>query len=309
MTSTSKKILYPSEVNELSAIKGTSGTISKGDVVYISGWDATNEVYKIEKAKADSLTTMSSIGFAAETITDTTIGMVVRRGIITGLNTSSFSDLDPLYVSPTTAGGKQKAKPRLPYFAEKIGMVARSHATDGHIEAYGYGLIEDKYNPRFRFQADQLLSPNNADWKVNALAPSGADSNNAALSVRLFDKTTEEGVGFIVDVPLDVANMTIRLQSRAEVAPGAARTVGLKLYNRGIPDNAAVQTWSTGNTLADIDIPANEYFQYDEETLTLATLGVTAGELTQFELTRIDPSAGTELDDDWALLAIEIEFD
>lgn len=160
--------------------------------------------------------------------------------------------------------------------------------------------------PPYGFDADQLLSPNNADWKINALAPLSADSNNAALLVRLFDDTTEEGVGFQVRIPTGVTNMKIKLISRAETAPAGARTVGAKLYNRGMP--GTVETWSAGNALADLDIPTSENWQYDEETLSLATLGATADELTQFELTRIDPSAGTELSGDWALLWLGLEF-
>ena len=168
------------------------------------------------------------------------------------------------------------------------------------------GYIPGKLN--FYFDADQLLSPNNADWKINALAPLSADSNNAALSVRLCDDTAEEGVGFTIAIPVGAATMKIKTRSRAETAPAGARTVGLKLYNRGLPDNVAPQAWSAGNVLADLDIPANEYFQYDEEALTLATLGVTAGEVTQFELTRVAPTAGTNLTGDLALLWVGVEF-
>ncbi len=83
--------------------------------------------------------------------------------------------------------------------------------------------------------------------------------------------------------------------------------MGLKIYNRGMPDDAAVEAWSAGDALADIDIPTNENWQYDEETLSLATLGATAGEVTQFELTRVAPG-GTNLEGDWALFGIDLEF-
>lgn len=159
-----------------------------------------------------------------------------------------------------------------------------------------------------RFYADQLDNPVNSDWAVNALAPAAADSNNAGLTVRLFDDTTEEGVGFITSVPAGKTNLKISFKSRAETAPGATRTVGLKLYQRGILDNAAVEAWSAGTVLTDIDIPTNEFFQYDTQTITLASLGITAGELTQFELTRINPAGGTELTGDWSLAEIVVEF-
>ncbi len=153
-----------------------------------------------------------------------------------------------------------------------------------------------------------MISPVNSDWAVNALAPMAIDSNNAGLEIRLFDDTTEEGVGFQTQIPTGITHMLLEVKSRAETAPGAARTVGLKLYNRAIPDNGAVGSWSAGTILNDVDVPANEYFQYDSQEIALSTLGITAGDEIQFELTRINPQAGTELVGDWALLCVQLRF-
>jgi hypothetical protein len=162
--------------------------------------------------------------------------------------------------------------------------------------------------PEFQFFADQLENPNNADWTVNALAPASPDSNNAGLTVRLFDDTTEEGVGFTIEVPADATNIVFDFVGRAETGPGVANTVGLDIYNRGIPDNAAVQAWSSATQLTDLDIPTNEFFQEDTQTVALATLGVTAGETTQFELVRVAPTGGTDLTGDWAMLLVKVSF-
>lgn len=162
--------------------------------------------------------------------------------------------------------------------------------------------------PEFQFFADQFENPNNADWTVNALAPASADSNNAGLTVRLFDDTAEEGVGFTIEIPATATNIVFDFVARAETAPGVVNTVGLNLYNRAAPDNAAVEAWSAAEQLTDLDIPTNEFFQEDTQTLTLATLGVTAGETTQFELTRVAPTGGTDLTGDWALMLCKVSF-
>lgn len=161
---------------------------------------------------------------------------------------------------------------------------------------------------RLEAYADQMENPVTADWAVNALAPAVADSNNDGLTVRLFDDTTEEGIGLIARVPDFATNMKLTLVSRAETAPGAARTVGVKFYERGMPDDAAVEAWSAGLALNDVDIPANEFFQVDTQTLTLAALGLTAGKVHQIELTRVNPAGGTELVGDWTLLLAMVEF-
>ena len=163
--------------------------------------------------------------------------------------------------------------------------------------------------PMFLFCADQLDNPVNANWAVNALAPAAADSVNAALVVRRFDDTTEEGAGFLLTVPPWATSVTLTLKSRAQTAPAATRTVGLKLYYRSIPDNAAISVWNS-HVMTDISIPTNANFQYATDTDALAAFSpaITAGVLYQFELTRINPTAGTELVGDWDLVELGVLF-
>jgi hypothetical protein len=75
-----------------------------------------------------------------------------------------------------------------------------------------------------------------------------------------------------------------------------------------VPDNAVVSAWSAGTNLALIDIPVNTRFQYDTQTLTLAALGMTAGRITQIELTRNGADVADTLVDDYNLLELKIAF-
>ncbi len=158
------------------------------------------------------------------------------------------------------------------------------------------------------FGADQFDNPVNADWAVNALAPAAADSNNAGLTVRLFDDTTEEGVGFQLDIPSGATGINFDFKSRAETAPGSPEGVVPRLYFREIPDNAAVAAWSAGLDLLTIDIPTNEFFQYDNVQVTLATLGLSTDVLAQFELTRNTGSGSDTLTGDWDLIELQTSF-
>jgi len=154
-----------------------------------------------------------------------------------------------------------------------------------------------------------LDSPNNADWAVNALAPAATDSNNSALVVRLFDQTTEEGVGFTLEIPTGFTNIVVGLRSRAETSAGSNLGVVPKLYVREMPDNAAVESWSAGTDMTTITMgTSNEFFQYDSQTIALSTLGLVAGRVAQFELTRNTGAGGDILVGDWALLEIRVSF-
>lgn len=186
------------------------------------------------------------------------------------------------------------------YISTKVDVGA---AVWERIELTNKGLIK-----RVMMKATDLESPVNADWTVNALAPVAADSNNNGISVRLFDDSTEEGVGFSVLVPATALNMKLTLVARAETAPGAAEEVALHLYERGVADNGAPQPWSSAIQLANIAIQANENFQYDTEEKTLITWGLTGGQWHQFELTRDTADVTDTLAGDWALLLLVVEF-
>ena len=176
-----------------------------------------------------------------------------------------------------------------------------------------YGLISDlptgsaQDNFVRQFYADQLITTNSSGWNIGNPAPTAADSNDNDISVRLFDDTTEETVGFIVKIPTGFTNIVFTISSRAETAPGSAKVVQLQIYEREIQDNAAPTAWSGANALTDISIPANEFFQTDVDTKTLSSLGLTADKIHKFEFAR-NTGAGDTLVGDWALMLIQIGF-
>jgi len=159
----------------------------------------------------------------------------------------------------------------------------------------------------FHYNACELDSPVNDDWAVNGLAPASPDTVNAAVIVRRFDDTTEEGVGWIHRIPTGVTNMTINFVSRRQTA-GSTQTVIPRLYRRQFPDNAAPTAWSSQLSLTALSFPNNVNYQYDSQTITLATLGLTAGQTTQFELTRLGTVSGDTLSGDWNLLELRIVY-
>lgn len=165
--------------------------------------------------------------------------------------------------------------------------------------------IESTATPTFHFFADQLETPNNVNWAVNSFAKLSKDSNNSNIPVRRFDDTTEEGVGFFIEVPSGATNIILSFRSRAETAPASDKTVNLKLYVQEVPDNAAVEAWSSGTALTALTMPANEYFQYDSQTIALSTLSMVAGRSAVMELTRL--GTGT-LSGDWTLLELKVAF-
>jgi len=158
------------------------------------------------------------------------------------------------------------------------------------------------------FYAENLRGTDSADFAISDEAPPVVDSNNNAINVRAFNDTLEEGVARKICIPATATSIKFTYSSRAETAPGGAATVKLNFYEREIPDNAAPTAWSSAIQLTDISIPTNEFFQLDTQTITLATLGLTAGKKHQIILSRDATDGGDDLADDWNLLYWKVEY-
>ena len=69
-----------------------------------------------------------------------------------------------------------------------------------------------------------------------------------------------------------------------------------------------MESWTSGTNLTAIDIPNNEFWQYDTQEIALSTLSLVAGRVVQFELTRVGTDGGDDLSGDWTLLAWQVKF-
>lgn len=114
----------------------TGSTILKGAVVYISGRHSSN-LPTIALAEANNeANSYKTFALVDENIPTSSSGLVVQAGNITGLNlpTSTYTDGDIVYLSPTTPGGYTITKPLAPFHICKLGSVTRAHPTQGSIE-------------------------------------------------------------------------------------------------------------------------------------------------------------------------------
>jgi hypothetical protein len=114
----------------------SGATITKGSVVYIDGAHSSN-LPTIALAKANSEATSAyTYGLVETDIADNNPGVVIQNGIITNLNlpTSTYSDGQTLYLSPTVAGGYTLTKPLAPNHYVAIGTITRAHPNYGTIQ-------------------------------------------------------------------------------------------------------------------------------------------------------------------------------
>ena len=122
-------------------VRNTTGsTIAKGAAVYISGHSGTKIL--IDLADSDASGKYPAIGLAAGAIANNSDGEVTVYGELAGIDTSSYSVGDVLYLS-STAGALTSTRPKSSADAvQNIGKVARAHS-NGIIIVSGSGRAND----------------------------------------------------------------------------------------------------------------------------------------------------------------------
>jgi len=137
-------VVDSAERTEIIVRNSTGVTLTKGQVVYLSG--ATGNRPNAVLSKADTEATSSkTIGIVVANIANNSDGYVATNGTLHDLNTSAFTAGDAVWLSAATAGAFTSTIPVEPNHTVFIGYIARAHPTQGRIVILiqnGYELNE-----------------------------------------------------------------------------------------------------------------------------------------------------------------------
>lgn len=122
----------------------TGATLPKGTPVYVSGFNVGANLTEIDSARADNAAFGPAIGILHDDILNADSGAVIEDGDVEDQVTNTFSINDVLYVGAT--GGLTATKPTGTNYVQAIGLVIRSHPTQGIIEVVNSGHVEDLPN-------------------------------------------------------------------------------------------------------------------------------------------------------------------
>jgi hypothetical protein len=152
----------------------TGVTLTKGQIVYLSGATGNRPNAVLSQANAES-TSSKTIGWVTANINNNSDGFIAVSGSAHDLNTSAFTAGDALWLSPTVAGAMTATKPTQPDHAVFIGYCARSHPTQGRIVfkiQNGYEL-QDLHNVLITSVADNeglFYESSTSLWKNKTIA-------------------------------------------------------------------------------------------------------------------------------------------
>lgn len=122
----------------------TGATLTKGTIVYINGGQGNLPTVTKALATGDS-TSAQTFGVVQADITNNNNGYVVVAGKLSDLDTQAYTEGTQLYLSSTTAGAWTSTKQYAPAHLVYVGIVVRSHPTQGIVEIKiqnGYELDE-----------------------------------------------------------------------------------------------------------------------------------------------------------------------
>lgn len=167
-------VVDSSETVQIIVRNSTGSTLTKGQIVYLSGATGNRPNALLAKADAES-TSSKTIGWIVSNIANNADGYVGISGTQHNLDTSAFTAGDRLWLSSTTAGGMVTTAPTQPNHSVFIGYVARSHPTQGRIvfliqNGYELGELHDVLISSIANNEVLTYESSTGLWKNKALA-------------------------------------------------------------------------------------------------------------------------------------------
>src|SRR6056300_126310 len=242
--------------------KGQAGeALSKGDVVYISGISGNTTV--VSKADADDAAKMPAFGIIAEDASNNASATVYTFGSLTGLDTSSFSEGDELFVS-TTAGTLTSTAPTGESSKlQKIAKVTRSDNSAGSIFIMGAG----RSNAVPNLDDGDIFIGNGSNQAVSSSLNTLIDSRLSSGNVATIETSGNVTVGGDLTVSgstttlntatLDVEDINIPVNAGSGDTSGTADGAGLTIQDAVNSTTDATILWDQTNSEFDFSHAIN----------------------------------------------------
>lgn len=223
--------------NVVLCYNGTGSSLTKGQVVYVSGAQGQRPSVNLALATTD-LTSARTIGVVDETIGAGSEGFVSTFGVVTNINTAAFTAGSGLWLSATTPGALTMTRPVAPNHGVFVGWCLNSHVSAGRIFTEvqnGYELDEIHDVLIQSVASGNLLQydSSNSTWRNKTAAQAGLVSGTGVPSgIAFFD--TESSINSSVNLKWNNTDQVLSIISDASASPLKGETILLNnLYNTG----------------------------------------------------------------------------
>ena len=201
----------------------SGGSLAKGTIVHASpsATPPSGNVVEIIAADYDTSTSMPAIGVLNETLANEAEGKAVMFGAVSGIDTSSFSAGDELWVGNN--GAFTNTKPATAgQLIQKIAVVIKSHASNGLIKIFGAGRTNDVPLPLYIDDTNQRVGVGTSS-PTATLELNSATSNQAVLKI---SRSTNPAITNNLQLGTSGGNSTITAIGTSSVNPALIFQIG-----------------------------------------------------------------------------------
>jgi hypothetical protein len=172
------------EVQQFKIYAKANEAITKGQLVMFAGAQGSHILMELCDQGAAGFDPTYVMGVAESTLAIGDFGYAIAEGVLTDLNTSSFTDGDILFSDPSTAGAFTTTQPTPPDHAVQVAAVRYAHATQGTLQIRVLHISDTDETP---------------EGSTNLYYTDGrVDTRIAATSVTALSDVTSAGSGAII---------------------------------------------------------------------------------------------------------------
>jgi hypothetical protein len=245
----------------------SGGELTKGTPVHAVVDGASGNLAYVIAARADTASAMPATFVLNETLADEAEGEAIITGLLSGVDTDAFAPGDVVYVGET--GGYTNVKPTGTNLIQNLGIVLKSHPSNGSGIVYGAGRSNDV--PNLADGKFFIGSTGNTQESAYGL-PTTDPSNNETL---VYNSTSD---AFEAGYPISDGQQSVwtidSTYSRAYTTTGAiywgGPLTGTSTYTQACRAGLTIGLSVTGNSL--LATPVN----LDSEVSVSASFAVTA---------------------------------
>ena len=153
----------------------SGGELTKGTPVHAVLDGAAGNLAYVIAARADTPSAMPATFVLNETLADEAEGEAIITGLLQGVDTSAFTPGDVVYVGAT--GGYTNVKPTGTNLIQNLGIVLKSHASNGSGIVYGSGRSNDVPNlPDGKFFIGSATNTTESAYGLPTTAPNNGET-------------------------------------------------------------------------------------------------------------------------------------
>ena len=241
-----------------------SEEISKGTPVYVSAEHASGKPV-VSKAQSNGSGTYPAIGLLLSDLAADAEGHAVGGGILSGLNTASFSAGDSLYLSSSTGDLTNTRPTASSEKVQKVAVVVRSHASAGAVIVMGAGRVNDVNNELTALTGVSLNATNLGTFTGSTIA----DSETVKGALQDLETAVESSVQ-----TSDIADGAVTTVKLAADAVTGAKLADDAVASEHIADDAVVAA-----AIADGAVDAARLATNAVTTVKITDANVTAAKL------------------------------